>query len=160
MLKILRALGRRSPHERRIVVELAAVLLATRAGLRIAGFRRWQNLLARYTPAHLSQREGKELAGRELVPASAQAIAILGEAVAHHLPFQPTCLEKSLALWWLLRRHRIQANLRIGARKDAEVFEAHAWVDVDGMILSESGDDRDHFVPFEGEIPSPGTRLH
>lgn len=160
MLKKLRAFWRRSPYERKIVVESAAVLLATRVGLRIAGFRRWQNLLARCTPAQIPQSEAKDFAVGKLVPVGAQTIAILGDAVAHHLPFQPTCLEKSLALWWLLRRHRIPANLRIGARKNAEVFEAHAWVDVDGMILSESGDDRDRFVPFEGEIPSPGTQSH
>src|SRR4029077_10154366 len=98
MLKILRALGRRSPHERKIVVESAAVLLATRAGLRIAGFRRWQNLLARYTPTLLPQSEAKDLAVGQSILVTARAIAILGEAVAHHLPFQPTCLEKSLAL--------------------------------------------------------------
>jgi hypothetical protein len=160
MLKILRALGRRSPLERKLVVESAAVLLATRASLRIAGFRRWQNLLARNTPAHMPQSEGKDFAGEKRVAVSARTIAILGEAVAHHLPFQPTCLEKSLALWWLLRRHRIPANLRIGACKDGDVFEAHAWVESDGVILSESAADHNRFVPFESEIPSPGTHSH
>jgi len=160
MLKILHALRRRSPHERKIVVESAAVLLATRAGLRIAGFRRWQNLLARNTPAHMPRSEGKDFAAEEPASVRAQAIAILGEAVAHHLPFQPTCLEKSLALWWLLRRHRIPANLRIGACKDGDVFEAHAWVESDGVILSESAADHNRFVPFESEIPSPGTHSH
>jgi hypothetical protein len=160
MLKILRALGRRSPHERKIMVESAAALLATRAGLRIAGFRRWQNLLARYTPALLPQSEAKDLAVGQSVLVTARAIAILGEAVGHHLPFQPTCLEKSLALWWLLRRHRIPANLRIGACKDGDVFEAHAWVESDGVILSESAADHNRFVPFESEIPSPGTHSH
>jgi len=160
MLKILRALGRRSPHERKILVESAAVLLATRAGFRIAGFRRWQNLLARNTPAHMPQSEVKDFAGEKRVAVSALTIAILGEAVAHHLPFQPTCLEKSLALWWLLRRHRIPANLRIGACKDGDVFEAHAWVESDGVILTESAADHNRFVPFESEIPSPGTHSH
>ena len=41
-------------------------------------------------------------------------------------------------LWWLLRRRGIAAELRIGARKEFERFEAHAWVEVDSAVLNDA----------------------
>ena len=66
-------------------------------------------------------------------------IARMEAAAARHLPFQPNCLEQSLALWWLLRRRGIPADLRIGVRKDAANFEAHAWVEAGGSGIERIG---------------------
>ena len=55
-------------------------------------------------------------------------------------------------LWWLLRRRGIAAELRIGARKEVERFEAHAWVEVDSAVLNDASEEHRHFVPFEGPI--------
>jgi hypothetical protein len=105
--------------------------------------------------------DAKDFVGGELLPGSAPAIAMMGAAVARRLPFEPTCLEKSLALWWLLRRHRIPGQLRIGVRKNLSgEFEAHAWVEADGVVLGESGEDHTLFVPLEGEILSLGAQFH
>lgn len=87
-------------------------------------------------------------------------IARMEAAAGRHLPFQPNCLEQSLTLWWLLRRRGIPADLRIGVRKDAASFEAHAWVESGGTVLSESGDEHTNYVPFEGAIHSLGTQAH
>jgi len=150
----------RSAYDRKVALQAAGALVATRAGLRLAGFRRWQSALAKHTPAHMRQLDAKDFSPEEVIPRSAAAISMMAEAVARHLPFKPTCLEKSLALWWLLRRHRIPADLRIGVRKDAGSFEAHAWVEAGGAVLSESGDGNAGFVPLEGAIDLPGTRLN
>ncbi len=158
-LQTWRKFWRSSACDRSIALQAASALVATRAGLRLRGFRRWQALLARFTPQHMRHIDATDFIGGELVPGSAPAIAMMCEAVARRLPFEPTCLEKSLALWWLLRRHRIPASLRIGVRKDAcGEFEAHAWVEADGVVLGESGEDHTLFVPLEGEIHSLGTR--
>ena len=139
-------------------MQAAAALVATRAGLRFRGFRAWQMLLAKFTPQHMRQIDSKDFLGGQRIPGSAPAIAMVGEAVARRLPFKPTCLEKALALWWLLRRHRIPAGLRIGVRKDVNgVFEAHAWVEADGVVLGDSGEDPSLFVPLEGEIDPIGA---
>lgn len=90
----------------------------------------------------------------------ARTIAKMEEAAARHLPIVPNCLEKSLALWWLLRRRHIPADLRIGVRKDGGRLEAHAWVEAGGAVLSESGDEHVHFVPLEGAIHSLGAQTH
>jgi hypothetical protein len=50
-----------------------------------------------------------------------------------------SCLTQSLALTWLLRKHGVRAETRIGVKSD-HGFLAHAWVEVDGVpITSEAG---------------------
>jgi hypothetical protein len=156
MMKTWRRFWQRSGYERTIALDAAAALLATRAGLRLAGFRRWQNLLTGLTPARMRQMA----AGAQDSADGAKTIATMEAAAARHLPFKPNCLEQSLVLWWLLRRRGIPADLRIGVRKDEGNFQAHAWVEAGGAILSESGDEHIHFVPLEGVIHSLGTQAH
>ena len=45
-----------------------------------------------------------------------------------------TCLRKSLALWFLLQRQGITTELQIGTRFEKEEFQAHAWVEYQGML--------------------------
>jgi len=58
-------------------------------------------------------------------------------AAARHSFFAATCLERSLALWWLLARRGVASQLRIGVRKTGEKFEAHAWVEHGGAAIGE-----------------------
>lgn len=62
----------------------------------------------------------------------------------------PSCLAKSLALWWLLGRDGIASDLRIGIRKENEKFEAHAWVERDGAALNEPEEHHRHYAAFDG----------
>lgn len=66
----------------------------------------------------------------------------------------PTCLEESLALWYLLRGQGTAANLRIGVRKLADKFEAHAWVEWQGAALNQADKMHHHYAAFEGEFSS------
>jgi len=66
----------------------------------------------------------------------------------------PTCLEESLALWWLLRRQGIGSDLRVGVRKDGEKFEAHAWVERDGIALNEPEARHQHYAAFDAALAS------
>jgi hypothetical protein len=68
---------------------------------------------------------------------------------ARNLFFEATCLERSIVLWWLLRSRGIPVELRVGGRKQAERFEAHAWVEFEGTVLGDDAGAHDHFVPFE-----------
>jgi hypothetical protein len=54
--------------------------------------------------------------------------------------FHPTCLHRSLTLWWLLRRQGVASELRIGVRKEQGRFEAHAWVERAGVALNDRAD--------------------
>ena len=46
-----------------------------------------------------------------------------------------TCLRKSLALWFLLRRQRITTELQIGTRFYEGEFQAHAWVEYQEYVV-------------------------
>lgn len=77
-------------------------------------------------------------------------------AAARHSPFPSTCLERSLALWWLLARQGIAARLRIGVRigvrATEQKFSAHAWVECDGIALGEPEAPHVHYAAFQEEF--------
>jgi Transglutaminase-like superfamily len=141
--------------ERGIVVESGAALTVTWAGLRLAGFRRWKNALAWFTasPVQNSPSNSSTLE-------SARAIARMESAAARNLFFHASCLEQSMVLWWLLRSRGIPVELRVGARKGSEGFEAHAWVEFAGTVLNDADEQHAHFVPFDGPITSMETPSH
>ena len=139
---------RLSGYERGVALEAAAGLLATWLGLRLAGFRRWKSVLARLAPRANTTAQHQTASQRE----SSEAIARMAAAAARNVFFGTNCLEQSLVLWCLLRRRGIAAELRIGARKEFERFEAHAWVEVDSAVLNDATAEHVHFVPFDGPI--------
>jgi hypothetical protein len=139
---------RLSGYERGIVLEAAGGLLATWLGLRLAGFRRWKSVLAWLVPSVNTAARKQTASQRE----SAELIARMEAAAARNVFFGTNCLEQSLVLWWLLRRRGISAELRIGARKEFERFEAHAWVELDSAVLNDRNAEHLHFIPFDGPI--------
>ena len=139
---------RLSGFERGLVIEATGALLATSLGLRLAGFRRWKSVLAWLSPSANAIVPLQGAPEKE----SAQIIARMEAAAARNLFFSTNCLEQSLVLWWLLRRLGIAAELRIGARKELDRFEAHAWVEVDSAALNDANAEHRHFVPFDGPI--------
>jgi len=76
-------------------------------------------------------------------------------AAARYSLAQYTCLEESLTLWYLLRRHGISACLRIGVRKENEKFEAHAWVEYASEALNQDEAMHRHYAAFEQDLPEP-----
>ena len=146
---------RLSGYERGIVLEAAGGLLATWLGLRLVGFRRWKSVLAWLVPSVNTDGRKQTASQRE----SAELIARMAAAAARNVFFGTNCLEQSLVLWWLLRRRGIDAALRIGARKDSERFEAHAWVALDSQVLNDAAAEHRHFVPFERPILSMEARI-
>ena len=60
--------------------------------------------------------------------------------------FRPRCLVRSLAIQRMLRRRGIvSSTLNIGVRMRGGAFEAHAWVELDGVVV---GDSRRHVEAF------------
>jgi hypothetical protein len=156
MMKTWQSFWRLSGFERGIALEAATALMVTRVGLRLAGFRRWKSVLAWLAPGTAPVASMQDAGLLD----SARAIARVEEAAARNILFRPNCLEQSLVLWWLLRVRGISADMRIGARKDADRFEAHAWVELGGTVLSGGNDGHLHFVPFDGPLISVETQTH
>jgi len=143
-----------SPESRTLVVKSATALAATWVGLRVVGFRRWKHALLWLTPRAANRAGATESPSTE----TARDVARMQQTAARHLFFRPNCLEQSLVLWWLLQRRGIPAELRIGARKSEGRFEAHAWVESEGVVLSDAGEGHLHFVPFDGSVISMETQ--
>jgi hypothetical protein len=146
-----RTFSRLTGHERRIVLEAATGLIVTWVGLRLVGFPRWKRMLQLAAPRQTAARSENNS------HSTVADVLRMEEAAARNLFFSTNCLEQSLVLWWLLRRRGIGADLRIGARKDEQRFEAHAWVEFRGMALNSEGEDHLHFTPFEEQATGMGT---
>lgn len=66
--------------------------------------------------------------------------------LAHgHGPWTDTCLSRSVLLYALLRRHRYEPHLHIGAAGRANCFTAHAWLTVDGNSVLEPAPQTDGY---------------
>jgi hypothetical protein len=129
----------------------AAVLLpAISLSLKLGGFRATQQNLRRLSVAsNAGKYSGESVANVEYVAMVVRMV----NAAARYGWGAPTCLEKSLALWSLLQQHGTASTVRIGARKVDGKFEAHAWVERDGVALNEPGDAHRHYATFDAAFP-------
>jgi hypothetical protein len=134
--------------ERNYVFCAMVFLPLTAIGLRVIGFRRWKQLIEQISPSpvqpEISVSSG-ELRTTEMIT---RAVG----AAERHVFGNPNCLERSLTLWWLLRREGIDGGLHIGARKNESQFEAHAWVELRGVVWNDSPDVHQHYARFDAPI--------
>jgi hypothetical protein len=139
-----------SGSDRAMVLKSAISLSATWAGLRIVGFRRWNNLLDRFVRAPVAEPNPSRLQ-------EATHIMRLLSSAARHLFLRTNCLEQAMTLYFLLRRRGLAAELHFGARKNSASLEAHAWVACSGVPLNEDHGEHRHFLPFEAVNPQMET---
>jgi hypothetical protein len=110
------------------------VLLAADWGLRLLPFARLERLLA----LARGSRTPDEAAVPRLVWATAAA-------ARHHL-YPMRCLPRALCLRWLLGRHGIEADLKIGVARSEAGLDAHAWVERQGRPVGEGTDVAERFA--------------
>jgi hypothetical protein len=135
---------------RDIFLRAAALLPVISLSLRIRGFRATQQSLQNLSFfSKADKRFPENVTDSEHVAFAVRMV----NAAARHCWGRPTCLEKSLALWWLLRRRGITSSVRIGARKAGAKFEAHAWVECEGAALNEPGEEHRHYATFDAAFP-------
>jgi hypothetical protein len=140
----LRRFRKRPPEDRINILRAALILPLTELGLRLFGFQRWKNLIEKFSlPAHLSQSLPADVQ-RETAICAVRAV----RSVELHGPTRPNCLERSMTLWWMLRRAGVKGELCIGARKEIGRFEAHAWVELGGQVLNDGAEVHEHYVRF------------
>jgi hypothetical protein len=117
--------------------------------LRWRGFRATQAALQRFLPKANPETDAV------LASKIAAVTAHMVNAVDRYGLIHPSCLAKSLTLWWLLGRQGIPSQLRIGIRKENETFEAHAWVECDGAALNEPDEHHHHYSAFDRAFSAP-----
>jgi hypothetical protein len=129
--------------DRVLITEAAALLVAIQLGLMQFRYPTLRRVLTRCVP------KGKSSARVERV---AWAVSV----AAARLPFRIGCLVQALAADVMLRRRGHAPELRFGVRLAAASpthLEAHAWIDLRGVVLIGQLDDRDEFV----EMAPPGV---
>ena len=135
-----------APCERRLLAQLLFLLPTIGATLRLLGFKRTRDLLKRFVPSSAASKPNDSIE----IPFTAKRITRLVGIAGRHGPYRATCLRQSLALWYLLRRRRVPAQMCIGVRKENQELQAHAWVEYRGTPL---GQENLHFAFFEGLDP-------
>jgi hypothetical protein len=118
----------------------SALLLAVRLRLKLFGFGRSVAWARRRGGGRGSALPVPEQA--ELARAAAFSVALAGA----FFPGRAVCLEQSLALYVLLRRRGVPAELKLGVQPFP--FNAHAWVELDGEPLNEDPEGIARFVPL------------
>jgi Transglutaminase-like superfamily len=123
-----------------------AVLPFISMSLKLRGFGWTKEWLRRRTPLFDAPSQ-PENSGEKVEAASRMA-----QSAARFYPRQATCLTESLALWWLLARKGIRAELRIGVRKMGNQFEAHAWIEHEGKALNQAEAPHKHYAAFSAAL--------
>ena len=132
-----RGVRRRNPADLWAFARAWALLLAADIGLRAFPFPRVDR---RLTP-RVSGVSPEESAVTRLVWAT--------EAASRHHLYPMRCLPKALCLRWLLGRHGIAAELRIGVARQGGELSAHAWVERQGCPVGEGPGVGNRFSPLD-----------
>lgn len=119
-------------------VDSAVALIAIKLMLLVIGFARTYSLLQSRV------RDLSTIAEPDAATLDASARSIVAAAIL--IPGRIECLEQSLALWYLLRRRGVSAELTFGMRQYP--FGAHAWVTYRGEPLNEDREALRHYVAF------------
>jgi len=133
---------------RKVFLRATVLLPLVAVSLRWRGFRATQAALQRFL-ANTNPEHDPALLSKD-----AAVTAHLVNAADRYGLVHPSCLAKSLALWWLLGRQGITSHLRIGIRKEGKKFEAHAWVEREGTALNEPDEHHHHYAAFDAAFSS------
>lgn len=119
------------------------------ASLRFRGYNKTREWLQK-------KLDGQPIQYSEAAEASSrlQLTCRMARAARHYSLSVGTCLQESLLLWYLLQSQGISAVIRIGVSKPGGKFEAHAWVEREGIALNQTDEQHRHFEPFDSDATS------
>jgi hypothetical protein len=118
------------------------LLPLTAASLRLAGVKRTLAALETVVPARRRLLAPDEERWRAFKTAG------LVRAAARRSLAGRTCLPRSVVVWALLRAQGISSEIRLGARRSEGRFQAHAWVEWNGIALEPAQEAGLPFAPF------------
>lgn len=105
------------------IAEAGLALAAVSVATRLLPFKRYIKLGAR--PLDRAGRVDSDMAPRIM------------DALGRRVPFRAVCLQRGIALQWMLRRRGVDAVLHYGVRMPSEgnKLTAHVWISVDDDVL-------------------------
>lgn len=121
-----------SYDEKKCLLWMLILLPMISAMLRVFGFHRSHGWLQRASQPKLfidADTTTLQLAER---------LARLADIAGQRGLVKATCLRQAMLLQWLLRRRQLDANLKIGTRLRDGEFDAHAWVELQGIALGQT----------------------
>jgi hypothetical protein len=148
MWEKLRRFSALEREAQKLFLRTMALLPAVALSLRWRGFRATQSTLQKSLSNKIPEID-PGLVNKRLALTAHMVNAADRYGLVH-----PSCLAKSLALWWLLGRQGIPSQLRIGISKENEKFEAHAWVERDGTAVNEPEERHHHYDAFDAAFSS------
>lgn len=148
MWKAFQRYRKQDREAKKLFWRAALLLTRVRVSLRLRGFQRTRDDLQHKLCGVRPEGAGTQ----ENAAVRVEKICRMVKAAAHYGIGAATCLEQSLVLWYLLRQEDIPARLRIGVKKQPGKFEAHAWVEHNGMALNQVEEVHRHYAAFESEF--------
>jgi hypothetical protein len=124
-------------------------LITISALLRMFGVvrtRRWLERLSRNAAPRGADAEDLQFAKR---------LTHLTDIAGRRGAVTATCLRQSLLIYWLLRRRGLAPELKIGVRKEQATFDAHAWVELQGVALGQLDLAHSPFPDRDWSAPAP-----
>jgi hypothetical protein len=152
----LRRFRKRPREDRTLILRAALILPAIETGLRLFGFRRCKQWIEKLSPRSRLPQSMPASIQRETALRAVRAV----RSAELHGPANPNCLERSMTLWWLLRREGVDGELHIGARRDGPRFAAHAWVELSGQVLNDDAEVHQHYARFDAPIAASEPETH
>ena len=136
-----------APRDRHLFLRAAGGLLLVAIARRLTTFKRLRNTVDHLLPLATVYSDSSH----DVLP-DAYHVASIVAIATRNVPISTTCLERSVVLWGLLRQRGIQSELRFGTRQQNGQFEAHAWIEYQGVILNDADDIGQYFTPFEQNL--------
>lgn len=133
-----------NPPSRFFVAIDVPLVLAIHLGVRLIGLARVRRVLRRLPPG-----DAPPAADIALI---VEHTRLRMRLVKIRLPWCGNCLSRSLAIWFLLRRQRIDSALRIGAMMKDSGLEAHAWVEFDGKPVNAGPKMLQRYITFDEDF--------
>jgi transglutaminase superfamily protein len=148
MLESLRRFSALERPAQTLFLRALAMLPLVWLSLKFRGFEATRSTLWK-TLSHVTPQADSASLNKQIA-----LTAHMVNAADRHGLVHPSCLVKSLALWWLLGWHGIPSQLRVGVRKEGGNLEAHAWVEREGIALNEPEERHHHYAAFDAALAS------
>lgn len=127
--------------DRHLLLSVICLLNTIRLGMRLLSFQRLRQLLARFSQTKFLSQTLEQLSIDKIVWAV--------NVASFYTPGHVKCLARALTTQLLLIRCGYSPELRIGVAKgDKGQFEAHAWVEHQGVVVIGNLSDLGRFTPL------------
>ncbi|ADQ65928.1 hypothetical protein C499_19147 [Halogeometricum borinquense DSM 11551] len=149
---VTRRIGHSVPSQRILAVVSAALLVVAHLGLAVGwSVERLRRVLSMLAGVFLTVVSGSRTADRTSIPDIGRTVEMTAHAAPWPLAGKLTCLRVALVAHVLYEQFGVDADIRFGVMRKSGVFEAHAWVECDGAVVTGDVSNLDAYAVLEGK---------